>query len=224
MNKPNSTRARIMETARCAVLQKGFDATSIEEIVASVGITKSGFFYHFPDKNALARAMLEDYIEEENELFDRLFDRAAQLTDDPLQRVLIGLQFFAEAFDEMETGHPGCLIAAAAYQDRLFDAPVRNLYRAAMLGWRARFRGYLDEVVAEYAPHLEVDLDDVADLFCTTAEGGIVMARAIGERRIAPAQIRLLRNHIRLLFSPVHGKTASATRRTESRAVDELAG
>ena len=54
--------------SRCgqsAVLDKGFAATSIEELIAAVGITKSGFFYHFKDKGELAKALLVRYIERE---------------------------------------------------------------------------------------------------------------------------------------------------------------
>ena len=58
-------RGRILEVAEAAILAKGFDATSIEEIVAGAEITRSGFFYHFPDKNALARALIERYIEQD---------------------------------------------------------------------------------------------------------------------------------------------------------------
>lgn len=199
--KVQSTRQRIMEVARAGILDKGFDATSIEEIVAATDITKGGFFYHFRDKNALARALLEEYIGDTDRLLDRLFGRAADLSDDPLERVLIGLQFLAEAFDTMEHGHPGCLIAAAAYQDRLFDASVRNLYRDAMLRWRARFRTYLEEVAQVYPPKVTADFDELGDLLCTTTQGGIVLSRAIDNWKIAPAQIRLLRSHIRLMFS-----------------------
>src|SRR5215217_1601321 len=49
------TRERILELAEAAVLAKGFAATSIDELIAAVGITKSGFFYHFKDKGELAR-------------------------------------------------------------------------------------------------------------------------------------------------------------------------
>jgi AcrR family transcriptional regulator len=58
MGKGEATRERILEIAEAAVLAKGFGATSIEEVIAEAGLTKSGFFYHFKDKNALAREML----------------------------------------------------------------------------------------------------------------------------------------------------------------------
>lgn len=43
--KGQDTRARIMDIAQTAVLQKGFDATSIEEIVAEADLSRDGFFY-----------------------------------------------------------------------------------------------------------------------------------------------------------------------------------
>ena len=51
------TRERILAVAHDAIIAKGFDATSVEEIATAVEISRAGFFYHFPDKNALARAL-----------------------------------------------------------------------------------------------------------------------------------------------------------------------
>ena len=42
-----STREMLLDAAESAVLEKGFSATSIDELIAAVGITKGGFFYHF---------------------------------------------------------------------------------------------------------------------------------------------------------------------------------
>ena len=96
MDPKVDTRSRILDIAEAAVLEKGFEATSIEEIVAGAEISRGGFFYHFKDKNALARAMLERYIEVENALYDDLFARARELNDDPLHCMLIGLKLLAE--------------------------------------------------------------------------------------------------------------------------------
>ena len=57
--------------------EKGFAGTSIEEVIAAVGITKSGFFYHFKDKNELAKALLIRYVEREDALFDDLCARVS---------------------------------------------------------------------------------------------------------------------------------------------------
>ena len=137
--KGGDTRERILDAAESAILDKGFAATSIEELIAAVGITKSGFFYHFKDKGELAKALLVRYVERENALFDDLFARADQLNEDPLHGFLVGLKMMAEMMGDLPGGHPGCLVASYCYQDRLFDREVRELSAAAVLGWRRRF-------------------------------------------------------------------------------------
>ncbi|MEM9229139.1 MAG: hypothetical protein AAGB10_05975 [Pseudomonadota bacterium] len=76
------------------------------------------------------------------------FARARELNDDSLHCMLIGLKLLAEMLEEMPKGHPGCVIASTAYQDRLFDEGVRELNRQATLGWRKRFRGMFEEIAA----------------------------------------------------------------------------
>ena len=117
----SDTRERILEVAEAAVLAKGFAATSIDELIAAVGITKSGFFYHFKDKGELAKAMLLRYLEHDKALLDGLFRRADELNEDPLHGFLVGLKLFAEMMADLPEVHPGCLAASFAYQDQLFN-------------------------------------------------------------------------------------------------------
>jgi TetR/AcrR family transcriptional repressor of nem operon len=196
------TRKKILDVAQDAVLTKGFDATSIDEIVANAELTKSGFFYHFRDKNALAHALIERHIQVEDQLFDEVFGRAKDLADDPLQVALIALKLLAELIEDMPNGHPGCIVATAVYQDRLFNPDVREANRRAVLGWRSRFRAMFDAIVEVYPANDAVDLDDLADMVSSVIEGGIVMARAVSEPSITARQIMLLRSYVRLLFSP----------------------
>ncbi len=202
MSRGGETRTRIMEVAQASILAKGFDATSIEEIVAGAEITKSGFFYHFRDKNALAHALIERHIEIEDRIFDDLFDRAAQLSEDPLQRMLIGLKLLAELIEDMPGGHPGCIVATAAYQDRLFDREVCAINRQAVLGWRARFRSMFEDIIALYPPRDQVDVEVLADMVSAVIEGGIIMARALGEPQATSQQVLMLRSYVKLLFTP----------------------
>lgn len=157
--KTADTRERILDAAEAGVLEKGFAATSIDELIAAVGITKGGFFYHFSDKGALAKALLERYIERENALFDDLFRRADELNEDPLHGFLVLLKMMSEVFADLPNGHPGCLIAAYCYQDRLFDRDVRDLTASTVIAWRDRFRERLDLIAAKYPPKLPVDLE-----------------------------------------------------------------
>ena len=202
MSRGAETKRRIMDVAQESVLQKGFEATSIDEIVANADITKSGFFYHFADKNALATALIERHIDVEETLFDDIFGRARELTDDPLQVLLVGLRLLAELIEDLPNGHPGCIVATAAYQDRLFNQAVRDANRRAVLGWRRRFRGMFEDALAVYEFVDDVNLDDLADMVSCLMEGGIVMARALDAPKVTSAQVMMLRSFIKLLFRP----------------------
>jgi len=201
----SETRSKIMDVAQAAILAKGFEATSIEEIVAGSEITRSGFFYHFPDKNALAHALIQRHIEVENELFDDLFGRAAALGEGPLQTMLIGLKLMAELLDDMPNGHPGCIVATAAYQDRLFNRDVRDANKRAALGWRSRFRSMFEDIVATHRMRDDVDIDQLADMVSAIIEGGLILSRAVDEPSVTAQQVRLLQSYVKLLFAPEPG-------------------
>lgn len=202
MRKGLETRERIMDVAEQAVLEKGFGATSIDEIIAAAEITKSGFIYHFPDKPALARALLERYIERDNQVLDDVFGRAFELTDDPLQAMLVGLKLFAELMTDLPAGHPGCLVATYCYQERLFDSEICEINARAVQAWRRRFRSLLDDIVATCPPRDDIDLNDLADMFSTVIEGGIVMSKALKDPPLLARQVLLLRSYVKLLFTP----------------------
>jgi AcrR family transcriptional regulator len=200
VRRGSETRERLLKIAEQAVLDKGFTATSIDELIAAVGITKSGFFYHFKDKGELAEALLQRYIDNENELLDDLFARAKELNEDPLHGFLVGLKMFAEMMADLPNGHPGCLVASYAYQDRLFDDSVRELNAAGVLGWRKRFREQFDLIAEKYPPRINVDLDDLADMVSALVDGGIILSKATGQNRVLPGQVMLYRDFVRAVF------------------------
>ncbi len=195
-----STRDRLLDLAEEAVLQKGFGATSIEELVTGAGITKSGFFYHFRDKSDLAKALLLRHFERDTEILDGIFGRARQLHEDPLHSFLIALKMFAEVLDQMQAMHPGCLVASICYQERLFNREIRDLNAKGVLAWRIRFRAHLGEIADRHPPRSDIDLDDLADMLSTLVEGGIVMTRTLMEPGILARQIMLYRMFIQSLF------------------------
>jgi len=194
------TRERLLDAAEMSILDKGFATTSIEELIAEVGITKSGFFYHFSDKGALAKALLERYLQREETLFDDLFSRARELDHDPLHAFLIGLKLMAELMADLPEGHPGCLVAAYCYQENMFNRDVRDLNREGVLRWRKRFRQYLDEIEERYPPRSNVNLDDLADMFSALADGGIILSKVVRDKELLPRQLMLYREMVRTVF------------------------
>jgi len=204
------TRERILELAEASVLEKGFAATSIDELIAAVGITKSGFFYHFKDKGELAKALLQRYIDRDWDLLNELFRRANELHEDPLHGFLVGLKMFAEMMSDLPKGHPGCLVASYCYQAQLFNQDVRDLNREAVMAWRKRFRDHIDLIAERYPPKVDINLDHLADMVSTLVEGGIIISKALRDKEVLPQQTMLFREFIRTIFLGTEEGQASA--------------
>jgi AcrR family transcriptional regulator len=203
MSKGELTRQRLLDAAQRSILEKGFTATSIDELIAECGLTKGGFFYHFKDKTDLAKALLNRYIAEDEEVYDRIFTQARDLVDDPLQVFLLGLKLLADIMGDMPNGHPGCMVAVSCYYERMFDRELREINTEAALQWRRRFRAMLDEIGTRYRPREAVDLDELADLVSTVLEGGIVMAKALHDPSSLKRQILAFRALVQALFVPI---------------------
>lgn len=202
LRKGEATRERIISIAEASVLAKGFAATSIDELIAEAGLTKSGFFYHFRDKNELACAMVRRGMAADTALFDSVFGRGRELSDDPLQAFLIGLKLLADAVADLPGGHPGCLVASVCYQERLFDREVRELTRAWVASWRERFLDHLDEIAAQYPPREPVSLVDLADTLSGVMEGGIILGKVMADPGALERQILTFRSMVKVLFRP----------------------
>jgi AcrR family transcriptional regulator len=198
--KGSDTRGRILALAEAAVLEKGFAATSIDELIAGVGITKSGFFYHFKDKSDLASALMRRYIDEHNAVFADIFRRADELNDDPLHGMLVALRLLAEMMADLPGAHPGCLVASFVYQDQLLSPEVRGLTRAGVEGWRRIFRDRLEAIAARYPPRIAVDLGALADMAGTLVDGGIILSRVLDDKDVLPRQVMLYREFVRAVF------------------------
>lgn len=58
----NKTKRKIFETSMKLFAQKGYDATSIEEITATVGVAKGTLYYHFSSKEEIFKFLVEEGV------------------------------------------------------------------------------------------------------------------------------------------------------------------
>ena len=58
----NKTKRKIFETSMKLFAEKGYDATSIEEITATVGVAKGTLYYHFSSKEEIFDFLVEEGI------------------------------------------------------------------------------------------------------------------------------------------------------------------
>lgn len=200
-SKGEQTRQRLMDITQSAVLEKGFGATSIEEIITEAGITKSGFFYHFKDKNDLAKALVERYVNDEVAVTEELFAQADGLSEDPLHSFLIFLKLLADKLRDLPNGHPGCIVASCCYQEQLFSQDVRDLCTGSHFTWRRVMRERLERIAAKYPPKVEVDFDALADMFSALVDGGIILSRSLKNPEMLAQQVMLYRGFVKTVFA-----------------------
>nr|WP_282562610.1 TetR/AcrR family transcriptional regulator [Marinobacter panjinensis] len=196
-----------MAAAESLILERGFSSTGIDEIVDAAAITKSGFFYHYADKNEMAKALVRRYLKNDDQIFADLFTRADSLSEDPLQQLLIFLNLFAETMTNMELTHPGCLVVTFTYERYQTDEQVAEMVRRGVLNWRELIAQRLRKIATVYEPCMDVDLEELADMFTTVVEGGILLVRVFNQNKHLGKQLLLYRNFLRMIFGPASQRT-----------------
>ena len=57
------SRAQILESALTLFSHRGYGATSVRDIAESAGVSKGNVYHHFPDKETIFRALLDQYFQ-----------------------------------------------------------------------------------------------------------------------------------------------------------------
>lgn len=195
----SDTRQRILDAAKCLVLDRGYAGTSVDDIQTAAGISRGTFFYHFPTKDDLARALMERHAREDHDLTERLMARAEKLATDPLQQALIFIGLNEEMLEQ--EGPEGCLFASYSYEAGLFDDETHDLIMGALEHWRGLLGGKLEEAMKRRRPVVaDVDPYLLADLASGILQGAFIMRRALGDSGLMTRHLREFRRYVELLF------------------------
>lgn len=62
MKKSQETRLHILQTAFQLIYGKGYQTTSVDEIIAQTKVTKGAFYYHFKTKDEMGLAILNELL------------------------------------------------------------------------------------------------------------------------------------------------------------------
>jgi AcrR family transcriptional regulator len=114
-SRESSVRERILETAQRLFYRDGFRAVGIDTIIAEAGVAKMSLYRHFPSKDDLIVA----YLEESNRQYWEWLDGAVVDIDDPMEK-LVGM--FA-AIEKLATS-PECL--GCTFQGTAAEFPDRD--------------------------------------------------------------------------------------------------
>jgi TetR/AcrR family transcriptional repressor of nem operon len=190
------TRKRVVRAAAAAVRAKGPDGVGVAEIMAEVGLTHGGFYAHFPNKEALVAAAIEEAFGQSRRRFARMTDA---MTSEQ------ALAAFVDAYVSTEhRNNPqrGCPISSLTNDLPRQGPMVRAAFDAGVADLIARLEGWLPEQDASARRSLASSL--MAEM-----AGAVALSRAVSDDGLAEQLLDASRDRIkaRVGLSPASGST-----------------
>ncbi|MEW5686124.1 MAG: TetR/AcrR family transcriptional regulator [Pseudomonadota bacterium] len=161
------TRKTIVKAAATAVRAKGPDGVGVAEIMAEAGLTHGGFYAHFPNKEALVAAAVEEAFGQSGRRFQKITAGMA-----PAE----ALSVFVDSYVSSEhRAHParGCPLATLSSDLPRQGPTVREAYESGVRGLIGRIAGWL--------PEDRADRRGLATSLVAEMAGIVALSRAIAD-------------------------------------------
>ncbi len=165
------TKDRLAFTAMRLFSEKGYESTSVADILRGAGANSGSLYHFFATKQDLLMEVLRRY---RDGIGPMLLAPAWEGVDDPIERVFALLAQYRRALVESECTY-GCPIGNLALELHEPDPPVRALIAVNFHGWVDA----IERCYVEAGARLPADLDrrGLAVFTLTTMEGGVMQAR-----------------------------------------------
>lgn len=193
---PAPTRDRLVHAAMRLFHEKGYQSTSIADLLKEAGANAGSMYHFFPTKQDLLVAVLEGY---RTGIHPMLLAPAWEGVDDPIERIFALLARYRELLETSDCFY-GCPIGSLALELHEPDPPVRALLAANFDAWTAAIEG----CIADAGPRLPPDVDprQLATFVLTTMEGGVMLSRTHRDLEPFDAAVRALRDYFARLCQP----------------------
>jgi TetR/AcrR family transcriptional repressor of nem operon len=194
-----ATRERILDTAQRLMVDQGYNATSLDQVLAESDSSKGAFFHHFRSKADLASHLVARYVEGDLAQLQAGLDAVVDV-EDPADRVLGFLRFFEDGADELMSETSGCLYATVLAERELVGREITDLVAEATLVWRRKVVALLEPALRHAG--VQINADALADHLYTTFEGAFILARTLDDKGAMKAQLQVLRQLVERLLVP----------------------
>ena len=139
MKKGDLKRAQILDAAERLFFERGYDRTSIQDILDALNMSKGGFYHYFDAKDSVLREISERRAERQ---FERLNTELYTNRRSPIER--LNLLLALPNLFEGEDIHFSALMLKICYRDG--DASIRAHRRRILLD---RLMPHMDSVIEE---------------------------------------------------------------------------
>lgn len=196
-------RRKLLDAATSTIREKGYAATSVDELCARAGVTKGAFFHHFPSKGALAVAATSHWSEKS----DAFFATAPyHRFEDPLDRVL-GYLDFRKTLLRGAVAEFTCLVGTMVQELYGTHPDIRRACDASIGGHAAKVESDIAEAMKRYHIRARWTAESLALHTQAVLQGAFILAKARDNAAVAEESIDHLRRYFELLFRLPKTKT-----------------
>jgi TetR/AcrR family transcriptional repressor of nem operon len=189
-------RRKLLDAAITIIRQKGYAATSVDEVCVRAGVTKGAFFHHFPSKNSLAVAAAGLWTE----LSDALFSAAPyHRFADPLDR-LLGYLDFRKSMLRGDVAEFTCLAGTMLQEAYGTHCDIRRACDACISDHVAKIESDIADAMKLYRIRAPWTAESLALYTQAVLQGAFILAKAKGSAAVAEASIDHLRRYVEQLF------------------------
>lgn len=170
-SKGEITREKILEAAPGLFNTKGFNATTINDLVAATGMQKGSLYFHFPGKDAIAREVLNEATDEFMEFLGKVLGG-----DNPGA----SLENFSRfALDKhLATGFVGgCIFGNTALEMSDSDTEFAGMIDRVFDEWIGRVASVVAGAQKRGQIRTDINYEALAKHIIATIEGGVMMSR-----------------------------------------------
>ena len=209
-----STRERLLDSAQRLVLDQGFSATSVDQVIEEATSSKGAFFHHFPTKHDLGRALVARYAAADIEHLHAFMAAAEAETDDPAGQLITFLRLFEDVADDLVAEQQSsCLYVSFIHDRQLVGDGGTDVIIEAVQVWRDVLRAKLEAAAHVRGLPDDIDLADLADHVFVTFEGAFILGRTMRDGRHMRAQLRVLRQLLQAVLAPAEPVDAPVHRK-----------
>lgn len=101
---PAVRRAELVAAAKALFFERGYDRTSVDEIIARAGVSKGAFYYYFPSKESVLEALA-------TQMADDAIDQIGSILEEKKLNALERLNAFLEGTRRLKTEHASEILA-----------------------------------------------------------------------------------------------------------------
>jgi AcrR family transcriptional regulator len=170
---PDATREKLLAAAFEEIYRHGFQAASLDRILAGAGVTKGALYHHFPDKAALGYAVVDEVVK--GPVLD-VYLRTLNDCDDPLTALQDVLRRRADDFASGGV-ELGCPLNNLAQEMSPLDDKFRRRIAEALEAWTAGYVRALERAKALGVVRRDVNPAQVAAFIVAAVEGSFGMAK-----------------------------------------------